>query len=345
MFFAQYNYFACENLFENFFFTYFTFQLKKHWGIYMRRLLLLLFSVANPLLALYAQQTPQFSHNMFNQMAINPGYAGSSDLICASVINRQQWVGFEGAPSTTVVNVNSPFRLFGASHGAGITVYNDKYAFNNDIDINVSYAYRMNVANGQLGIGISGGFINPSLDPKWKDPDGGTGTGDPSIPQQKESVMSLDLGFGLFYKTDRMYFGISSQHLNEPALNKSEKASTLKRHYYLSSGYNLALPNPSFEIIPSVFLVTDGASSALTVNTNVLYNKRIWGGVSYRLNDAVIGMFGVELFNGVRIGYAYDYSLSDISSYNDGTHEFMVSYCFSLKKEKPPQRYKSIRFL
>ena len=311
----------------------------------MRRSLLLLFFVANPLLVVFAQQTPQFSHNMFNQMTINPGYAGSSDLICASAINRQQWVGFEGAPATTVVNVNSPFRLFGKSHGVGITVYNDKYAFNNDIDINLSYAYRMSVANGQLGIGIAGGFINSSLDPKWKDPDGGTGTSDPTIPQQKESVMSLDLAFGLFYKTDRMYFGLSGQHLNEPALNKAENASKLKRHYYVTSGYNLALPNPSFEIIPSVFLVTDGVSSSLTVNTNVLYNKRIWGGVSYRLNDAIIGMFGVELFNGVRIGYAYDYSLSDLSGYNDGTHEFMVSYCFSLKKEKPPQRYKSIRFL
>lgn len=279
-------------------------------------------------------------------MTINPGYAGSSDLICASAINRQQWVGFEGAPATTVVNVNSPFRLFGKSHGAGITVYNDKYAFNNDIDINVSYAYRMSLASGQLGIGISGGFINASLDPKWVYPEDIAVTGpDPNIPQSKESVMSLDLGFGLFYKTDRMYFGLSSQHLNEPVINKSANASTLKRHYYLTSGYNLALPNPSFEIIPSIFLVTEGASSSLTVNTNVLYNKRIWGGVSYRLNDAIIGMFGIELFNGVRIGYAYDYSLSDLSGYNDGTHEFMVSYCFSLKKEKPPQRYKSIRFL
>lgn len=157
--------------------------------------------------------------------------------------------------------------------------------------------------------------------------------------------MSFDLAFGLYYQTDKMYFGISAQHLNQPAITKADNPSVLKRTYYLSSGYNLSLPNPSFEIIPSIFLVTDGVSSSLTVNTNVLYNKRIWGGVSYRLNDAITAMFGVELFSGVRLGYAYDYSLSTLSGYNDGTHEFMVSYCFTLKKEKPPQRYKSIRFL
>jgi type IX secretion system PorP/SprF family membrane protein len=316
-----------------------------YWGVCMRKFYLLQFILLITSLEVTAQQTPQFSQNMFNQMAINPGFAGSSDMICATAINRQQWVGFAGAPATTVINVNSPFRLFGESHGAGITVYNDKYAFNNDIDINLNYAYRLTLANGKLGIGVAAGFINPSLNPTWKDPEGGTGTGDPNIPQQKESVMSFDLAFGLYYQTDKMYFGLSAQHLNQPALNKAVNPSVLNRTYYLSSGYNMSLPNPSFEIIPSIFIVTDGVSSSLTVNTNVLYNKRIWGGVSYRLNDAITAMFGVELFNGVRLGYAYDYSLSALSGYNDGTHEFMVSYSFTLKKEKPPQRYKSIRFL
>jgi hypothetical protein len=54
---------------------------------------------------------------------------------------------------------------------------------------------------------------------------------------------------------------------------------------------------------------------------------------------------GLELFNGIRIGYAYDFPLSDIRKSTSGSHEFMVNYCFDLSLGKSPMRYKSIRFL
>lgn len=104
-------------------------------------------------------------------------------------------------------------------------------------------------------------------------------------------------------------------------------------------------PSKTWQFEPSVLIVTDIKSSRLSLNSIVRYNKKFWGGVSYRINEAVTGMIGFELFNGFRIGYAYDFSLSRISKYNDGSHEFMLGYSFQFKKEKPPQQYKSIRFL
>ena len=75
------------------------------------------------------------------------------------------------------------------------------------------------------------------------------------------------------------------------------------------------------------------------------YNKRFWGGVSYRAGDAIVGIVGLELFNGVRIGYSYDFTTSRISKYSSGSHEITVGYCFDLSLDKSPQKYKSIRFL
>ena len=49
------------------------------------------FGVAN------SQQVPQFSQNMFNKLVNNPGSAGSSDLINATLLHRSQWMGFEGS--------------------------------------------------------------------------------------------------------------------------------------------------------------------------------------------------------------------------------------------------------
>jgi len=293
-----------------------------------------------------AQQDPLFSQNMFNQMAINPAYAGSNDMICATAINRMQWVGFgEGTPGTTVVNVNSSVKPFGLSSGVGLNIQNDKFGFNSDLGINASYAVRFNISGaGKLAIGLNGGFVNNSLKATWQTPSSPAG-GDNAIPSPDESSINFDLGAGLFFNNESMYFGASVTHLNQTKLNKAVEPSTYRRHFYLTGGYTLSLPNPVWEINPSVFIGTDLITNQFSLTANMIYNKKFWGGVSYRVGEAVMAMIGIELFSGMRVGYAFDFSTTDISSYNSGSHEFMLGYCFSLKKEKPPQQYKSIRFL
>ena len=58
-----------------------------------------------------AQQDSQSSQYMFNTLTFNPGVAGTSGMICATAMNRQQWVGFKGAPSTTLFNICAPVSL------------------------------------------------------------------------------------------------------------------------------------------------------------------------------------------------------------------------------------------
>jgi len=291
-----------------------------------------------------AQQDPQFSQNMFNQMSINPGYAGSNDMICATAINRQQWLGFgEGTPKTTVVNINAAIKPFGLSSGVGLNIQNDQFGFNKDLGINVSYAVRFNIqGTGTLAIGANGGFINNTLEPNWQYPQTSS---DNAIPTAKESSINFDMGFGVFFSNNEMYFGASATHLTQSKFNKAVVPSHYRQHFYLTGGYLLQLPNPVWEFNPSVFIGSDLITSQFTVTANVIYNKKFWGGVSYRIAEAVTGMIGIELFSGMRIGYAFDFSTTDISRFNNGSHEFMLGYCFSLKKEKPPQQYKSIRFL
>ena len=43
---------------------------------------------------LMAQQDPQFSQILYNPMSINPGYAGSQEMIGVSAFNKLQWAGF-----------------------------------------------------------------------------------------------------------------------------------------------------------------------------------------------------------------------------------------------------------
>lgn len=294
--------------------------------------------------AAFSQQDPQFSQIIFNPMSINPGYAGSLNMIGFGAINKLQWTGFgDGAPVSTAVSINSPIAPFGFKSGIGLSILNDKYGFNSDLGISFSYAarFKFKIVDGSLGIGINGGLVNNSLNPTWNFPDG---TSDEIIPQKKESSINLDLGFGLYYNTDYMFFGLSATHLNETKINKSSQPARYTRQYYVTGGYTLNL-NQTWQFEPSVLIATDISSSRFSINSIVKYNKKFWGGVSYRIGEAITGMVGLELFNGIKFGYAYDYSTSRISKYNDGSHEFMLGYNFQLKKEKPPQQYKSIRFL
>jgi type IX secretion system PorP/SprF family membrane protein len=309
--------------------------------------ILLLLLIGLPIMA---QQDPATSHYMFNTLTYNPGIAGISGMICATAISRQQWTGFTGAPTTTIFNVSSPLPLFNRNSGIGLHIQSDNIGFDKDISIAGSYSYHLNIGTGKLGIGFNLGMLNKNLDPVWKIPSGGEHTppsGDDLIPENKESQVALDAGIGLYYDANDYYIAFSVTHINQPKIKYSSTKgeSYVSRHYYATAGYTIQLPNPAFEVIPSVLGVSDGKVMQFSVNSLVRYNKKVWGGVSYRANDALIGMVGLELYNGLKLGYSYDFTLSDIRKSSSGSHEFMVNYCFDINLGKSPMRYKSIRFL
>lgn len=296
----------------------------------------------------FSQQDPLSSHYMFNTLTYNPGIAGTSGMICATALNRQQWVGFKGAPSTTLFNISAPVNPFKIRSGVGLVVESDNVGFDKDINLSGIYTYLVDLGSGNLGIGINLGMLNKTLSPTWEIPSGENHTpasGDPLIPENKESVVAFDAGIGAFYTTDKYYAGFSITHVNQPKIRFTKGTPYISRHYYLTAGYIMPLPNPALELLPSVFAFSDGKTIQLNATTLIRYNKKVWGGVSYRAGDALIGMVGFELFNGIRLGYAYDFSMSDIRKSSSGSHEFMVSYCFDLAIGKSPMKYKSIRFL
>jgi type IX secretion system PorP/SprF family membrane protein len=290
-----------------------------------------------------AQEDPQYSQTMFTQLLINPGYAGSEDKICAYALNRTQWSGFEGAPRVTAFNLDAAIKN---RIGLGLSLENDELGFDKNFKINISIAYKQTIGKGKLGIGLKWGVANSAIDATWETP-GTPFTEDPAIPDGKSEAMSfLDFGFGLYYKTQDLYLGISSTHLNEPQFEYDQGGSpVLKRHYYITAGYNLPFSNPLLEFQPSVFVQSDGTNSQLAINALIAYNKKIWGGVSLRTDNAITGIFGVELFKWVKVSYAYDFVVSDLTGYNNGTHEIMMGFCLDVKKDKTPEKYKSIRFL
>lgn len=293
-----------------------------------------------------AQQDAQYSMFMFNNLAINPGFAGSNDAICASVINRQQYMGFPGRPQTTVFNVDAPISKINS--GIGLTINNDIIGWDKKMNILVHYAYRINLGDGQLGLGLNFGLFNSAFNPKdplTPDDISETGGEDPILPTSAVNDMVPDFSFGAFYRLQNLYVGFSSTHLNQADLNYTTSTSgesKLTRHYYLAAGYFYKLPNPLFEIRPNLMVKSDLATAQIDANISLLYNKVVWAGVSYRAGDAIAAMAGVELKNGLKIGYSFDFVTNKIHSVS---HEFLIGYCFDLSLDKAKGSYKSVRIL
>ena len=309
------------------------------------RLLWILLNICT--FAASAQQDPQVSQHMFNHLMINPGYAGNTGMINLSMLSRQQWVGFPGAPVTTSFQVDGTLKLIGSSDGLGFTVVKDAIGYENNVSFAFSYSYRVQLGAGLLGCGASVGMMNKNLRPGWSDSQGGdlVDGSDPSLPKQEVNGVLTDFGAGLFYRHKKYYLAFSSLHLTQPSFVFEEKGHySLRRHYYFTGGYNLEPDDDRFVIQPSFFAKSDGSTSQLDLDVIVQYNKKFWGGIGYRNQDAVIVFLGIEMQNGLKIGYSYDLNTSVLSGYNSGSHELFVSYAVILNKNRG-QKTKSVRFL
>ncbi len=300
-----------------------------------------------------SQYLPQVSYYMYDYTRTNPGSVGSTDMVNTNIILREQMSGFPGRPMNWFANADAPFNLLGIQHGIGITFYQDVIGLNTDLNYSLDYALHFNIGDGNLGIGVNCGFIQNTLDVgSFVTIDGNPPSGDPYIPaEEKPDKLTFTIGAGLFYRAEDIYFGISALNLNSPEVSTTPQdgnvASTynLNTHYYVTSGYNMQLSNPAWELKPSVLLKSDLVTTDLDLNLICAYNKRIWGGVSYRTAEAIVGMFGFEIMDGLKIGLSYDMQTSALMDETWGGYEIMLNYSFQLGVEKAPQKYKSIRFL
>lgn len=316
----------------------------------MRKIISFLFFIFTANLATLGQQDPQYTNNMFYRLGVNPGYAGSEEAISGIILNRYQWSGLKGAPKTLVFSADAAVDLFGVPGGLGLNIISDELGFEENVLVNFSYAYKARLSFGVLGVGASAGFFSKSINGDWYIPDDNLNIytppgSDPAIPQGESSQVAFDAGIGLYLKGLNYYLGLSVTHVNEAAIKYADLASVnLKRHYYLSGGYNIKLADPLFELRPSVLVKSDLAGWQVDLNTNLVYNDRLWGGVTYRTQDAIALLMGLELLNGLKVGYSFDLTTSAIGRYGYGSHELFIGYSLDLDRNRN-RKYKSVRFL
>ncbi|MDR2937490.1 MAG: PorP/SprF family type IX secretion system membrane protein [Prevotellaceae bacterium] len=295
----------------------------------------------------FAQNDMQLSQYMFNQVLFNPACAGGGDMLDARYVQRMQYMGFDGAPSTWALGVTSPFKLFNAKHGVTAKFGGEKIGNFDNTNFSAGYAYRHQLRSAMLSVGFSIGGLSYKLNSpsEW-----GSYADDPAVPQREESASTgFDVGMGAFYDRGDFYVGFSCAHLNQPrvlTVDNGSKTFAIRRTFYLNGGYRWQSPNERWELSPTALLMlTALAKPQLGVGANATFAKRYWGGLSYRIGDALGVLGGMTVSEAFKLGVAYEYSLSKLIATNKGNMEIFVSYSFELKFAKKVKKYKSIRFL
>ncbi len=263
-------------------------------------------------------------------------------------LNRQQWMGLENAPTTTVFNVSIPFQIGSAKSAAGILFYNDKWGLFANRSVYLQYAYRREFQKGLLSFGANLGFLSNTfdgsqlaglmLDNDYHKKD------DPYVPMQEEGGNAFDISIGAAYYDTQKYAGIALSHITAPAIGIGERATmSIRPMLNITGGYNFSFSDALYILKPSMFFKTDFASMQLDINTLIEYKQRFFGGLSYRIQDAIVVLIGAKM-SGVTACYSYDITTSKLARVSGGSHEITLSYSFTIERTNK-NTYKSVRIL
>jgi len=282
-----------------------------------------------------AQTEPMYSQYMYNMLGVNPAYAGSREATSFNLFQRKQWVGLEGAPQTTSVSIDNA--IYNKKAGWGIQIYDDKLGVEKADGINIMTSTRIRVSeNGILSGGLSFGLMNYRID--LINVANRYTASDPAF-YSNLNKWTPSIGLGLFYNTENFYAGISIPNILKSRLTafdviRSSLQKVNAKHVFVTTGFVYAL-NEDVKIKPSTMIkIVQGAPIEADLNTNVWFHDLIAVGVSYRTGDAVIGMAEIQANENLRLGYAYDVTLSPLKAYNNGSHELMIRYEFGNSKTK-----------
>jgi len=270
---------------------------------------------------LSAQQMPQYSQYMFNGLAINPAYAGSKDYLSVAALYRKQWVNFPGAPETQTFSIHAP--VSEGKMGLGFTFVNDKIGKSSKrMDFYGHYAFHIETGSGVLALGIQGGatqFSTKFSELRVFD------VGDNVVANGDETEFVPNAGAGLYYYSETFYAGASVPQLLSTTPKSGPKNVS---HYFFTTGIVLG-GSDNFKVKPSVLLkYVQNAPMQYDINANVFIGKIIGVGVSYRAEDAIVGLLSLQLTPQLRFGYSYDLTQTEIKDYGTGSHEFMLGYDF-----------------
>jgi type IX secretion system PorP/SprF family membrane protein len=297
----------------------------------MRKTVLLCLLIFGLLPQLKAQQNAQFTQYMYNTITINPAYAGSRGVLSIIGVHRNQWAGLDGAPTTQTLSINTPLR--DDRIGLGLSFVSDKvgYERTNYLYADFSYSIKLN-EKLTASFGLKAGASYFDLDDiLLEDP---AVSKDPYFAQRLKS-WTPNIGSGIYIHSDQWFLGFSAPKMLNNDNNKAEEFQTLEQlHYYLIGGYVFDIAN-NVKFKPTALAkFTKGSPVSADFTATFLFYDKLWLGGAWRVKDAVGAIADFQVSKQFRVGYAYEYPISDINLFSKATHELLLLFEFNFVNNK-----------
>ncbi|MEZ4923315.1 MAG: type IX secretion system membrane protein PorP/SprF [Crocinitomicaceae bacterium] len=273
---------------------------------------------------------------MMHQPFINPSSMGVYDNMNGAIFYKNQWTGFDGAPQLIGFNFNSP--VGGLNSRVGLTVVNDRIGVNNNTDIAASYAYTLKLnSTSNLSFGVSASLRLSQSD--FADVE--TNIVDPEFSANSPTLAMPNFKFGAYYRTNKFYVGIALPNLlkNEISFDTDFKGKTSfdfsDWHFYLHSGYSFTLSEKLDLNASTIFKHVSGAPFQMDLSAILAIQKKFGIGFNYRTSKDLSAMIRFRLNPMLEMGYAYDFSFSQLRNFSSGSHEIMLIFDIYNKDKKP----------
>lgn len=283
----------------------------------------------------FSQQDPQYSLYQFNQMAINPAYAGARDALAFVIDTRKQWVSFPGAPTTSAFTAHSP--IMNGKLGLGFNFMNDRIGAKNVNAAYANFAYIAKLNNKyKLSFGLRAGYANYRFN--YQD--------NLTIKDNADYVLNdlananrgaLDMDAGMFLKSNSFFMGFSATHINGGNIYKGNASGNgityeLKTHTFFIVGKSFVV-NENFLITPTILVKRNWGKTMADLNLNCFISKRLWAGIFFkeRYGSGILLQFYAT--NKLRIGYSFDTGRRDKRNLGS-SHEIMIGYDIHPNKNK-----------
>lgn len=276
-----------------------------------------------------AQQVPMYTQYMLNDYVVNPAIAGTRDYFDGKYTHRNQWVGIEDAPRTSVLSVNGPLKT--RNMGMGGLFINDRNGHVTNRGFYVSYSYVAKLSEeAKISFGLNMGGLNYIFD--------GTkiileDAGDEVMSQGVQSSTVPDATFGFHLYGKKFFVGTSVHHLFNNKLKFFSSGingdGRLTRHVFFTGGYNILPEGSKFTYHP--YMLVKFASPVpvqYDLGIKASYDDKAWLGAAYRSEEAFSVLFGVTFLDNLSLGYSYDFMTSDLKNYSRGSHEIMLGIKF-----------------
>ena len=289
----------------------------------------------------WGQQSSNYSLYMMNEFNWNPAYAGLDESLSITGGIREQWTGLTQTstgdnigPSTQFVNAHLPVYLLRG--GFGLQIENDAIGPIRNFSFNAAYNYQTYLGPGVLSVGVGVGIFQEELDGNvLRTPDGTYGIGvvdhqDVLLPANSVMGTTPTARIGVYYKSDWFEAGISTIHLNEPKVEFDQLSVLLRRTYFAGASFHLNLTD-AIQIHPSLLIKSNSIETQTDLSTYIQFNENFFLGGGLRgfnenTLDAATILGGFNISKKLKVGYAYDITLSNLQNVSNGSHELVINY-------------------